>query len=328
MAEHPCFPDTVRMFNRWLNSHCFSGLLSVEVQELLVASVFLDFFPRNRPPTSALAAFFATLKRISSFEWTSFPFFIDFDNSFTSSEKASIQNQFDKSLQSSHYHPLMYFVPSYGRNQGFAPILGEYLLSRMEMNLIVRCCKMSYESLFEYLDYEDKSDMMDYCHLPSSTILSQQAHVILSFSKELFDMEKSMAGDFPAYSVIQTFKNAPSMNISYRDLIVRHCYEAKSFHLQQTVLTNLRREFGKFALFFWNANLGDHVYVIWKPAAFLPKNMSIMDISYKTALILEPSASLSSPSGSQMVVTIPNTLEILTKMLHSCQGYIERFDLI
>ena len=96
--------------------------------------------------------------------------------------------------------------------------------------------------------------------------------------------------------------------------------DANCNFLQEEIIRDLRRQFGQFALFFWNGITGDTVHVVWKPAAILPQNMAILDCAGRFPI------ESSSKEGEAKVVF--NGLEILGRIINACNGYVSSFDIL
>jgi U3 small nucleolar RNA-associated protein 22 len=66
---HPSAGAVVRMAKRWVSSHLLSGLISVEIIELMVANVYTDVdYPVNAPSTVA-AGFLRFLRLLATHDW-------------------------------------------------------------------------------------------------------------------------------------------------------------------------------------------------------------------------------------------------------------------
>ncbi len=65
-SQNPSFADTVRLLERWVAGHYFSGHFEHESLELIVASVYLSTDKSATQPQSSTAGFLRCLSRYSS----------------------------------------------------------------------------------------------------------------------------------------------------------------------------------------------------------------------------------------------------------------------
>ena len=92
---------------------------------------------------------------------------------------------------------------------------------------------------------------------------------------------------------------------------------ATSHPVQEGVVDALRKGFGDIAVFFWNAQRGTEIGILWKPSAFLTRKFSILESRNKLALQSEDSA-------SSATFTVLNTSEIIAQMFRVGDGLIQQ----
>lgn len=83
----------------------------------------------------------------------------------------------------------------------------------------------------------------------------------------------------------------------------------------------MRLKYNKYALFFWNGLKGDAIYIMWKPAAFLPKKLTILESTLRQPVSFDDSG-----KGDQLTIT--NIAELLTNIISACDGLVKCFDMI
>lgn len=91
---YPAFGPTVRLAKRWTWSHFFSGALSEEVIELLVAYVFVRPSP-YLPPASRVTGFLRFLQLLVNHEWALEPLVVDVNGDLTPNDYSKITAKFD-----------------------------------------------------------------------------------------------------------------------------------------------------------------------------------------------------------------------------------------
>lgn len=316
VSAYPCFADTVRHTLQWVANNSFTGLLSHEVVELVVASVFIDPFPKLFPPTTSSSAFLHVLRKISTFEWSSTPLVIDFDlenRSITSEDMTHINQTF---TEFRNYHSMklpIYIVASFDKERNFAPFVWDYDLSRTELNIIVSSSKYSYMALRASLSGGHGEIVASSFVHP---FLQSRCNVVLRFNKELVKKRKTVTGLAPAFATVQTFKNTSAKSVAVKNLIVRWSNAYSNF-IQEEIVDRLRQQFGQYALFFWNGLKGDCVNIIWKPSSFLPKKLSILDCSARV------------PIDSTDVDMCPlNVSELIGRIISICDGHIANVEFL
>ncbi|CAK9267471.1 unnamed protein product [Sphagnum jensenii] len=90
----PAYGPTVRLAKRWMWSHLFSGVISDEVVELLVAYTFVKSAP-NAPPSSRLTGFLRFLLLLVHYDWALAPLVVDVNGDFTTADLDRIVSQFE-----------------------------------------------------------------------------------------------------------------------------------------------------------------------------------------------------------------------------------------
>eukprot|EP00276_Gloeochaete_wittrockiana_P016216 CAMPEP_0184344424 /NCGR_PEP_ID=MMETSP1089-20130417/12936_1 /TAXON_ID=38269 ORGANISM="Gloeochaete wittrockiana, Strain SAG46.84" /NCGR_SAMPLE_ID=MMETSP1089 /ASSEMBLY_ACC=CAM_ASM_000445 /LENGTH=1007 /DNA_ID=CAMNT_0026674261 /DNA_START=18 /DNA_END=3041 /DNA_ORIENTATION=- len=78
--KYAAFSPSVRLAKRWLDCHLFSGRVSDEVVELLVAHVFLHPATHN-VPASEVSGFLGFLRLLSTYRWDQTPLVLHIDGS-------------------------------------------------------------------------------------------------------------------------------------------------------------------------------------------------------------------------------------------------------
>ena len=211
------------------------GFLSYEVIELIVASVCIDSHPKSHPPSTSSAAFLHTLRKLSSFDWINNPLIIDFDGSITSAEYTNISQRFRSFRASDPSQLPIYIVTSAPRSDGqyalteeekYAPFLWDYNLTRSEFSVLMTASKYSFNVLRKILSNPlafvtaNSSAELDFDCMYAD-FLTKRTNVVLKFCKDVVKKRWTLNGLSPSFATFQTYKNAPSKNISAKNLIVR-----------------------------------------------------------------------------------------------------------
>lgn len=210
----------------------FVGLLSHAVVELIVASVYLDPFPKSYPASTSVASLLQVLLLISKYNWKEDPLILDFDSSLTSIEVISIKSSRSSETSQDRSNP-MYITSSYDRCINFAPFQWEYEISTTEMNILKKCAEYSYTKLCDIIS-RPISDIISFgsnsdtsegeltiesicCH----SFILNKCSVVLKFLDDLVKLSYTVNGFTPDLFSLQTFKNTPAKRLSTHNLTVR-----------------------------------------------------------------------------------------------------------
>jgi Nrap protein PAP/OAS1-like domain 5 len=194
-----------------------SGVLNHEAVELLCASVFLDFFPKSRPPSDVLSAFLLVLRLIGDFEWDKHPLIINFGGSVTADDRAVIGEAFAVSkLQANH--EVMYIVPWFSQGPGHSPVqTNPCKLSRMELKILKQCASASEGNLRVCLSTGTVSNLAT---AMSGDHVRSHCNVLMTFSKDL-NLKETSSGLCASFATQKTFANIRSQRTSVRKMIIR-----------------------------------------------------------------------------------------------------------
>ncbi len=92
-------------------------------------------------------------------------------------------------------------------------------------------------------------------------------------------------------------------------------------------IQELKQSFGDIALFLYDELGGDTIAVVWKPKAFLPQPMKISQMFCRTPVILPSSIAdqqkKQKKQGDQVVMLVPNILEIVSSFKKIGEGLVE-----
>ena len=125
-----------------------------------------------------------------------------------------------------------------------------------------------------------------------------------------------------AYSRLKVFSNLSKQETSIDNLIVKEGINGSCMPhpIQEEIVHMLRKGFGDIAIFFWNAQYGSEIGVLWKPAYFLTKKFSILETRNKLAMV--------STENKATTVTVINTSEITAQMLKASNGMLSRINFL
>lgn len=86
------------------------------------------------------------------------------------------------------------------------------------------------------------------------------------------------------------------------------------------LLARLRAEHGHLALFFTNPLHAQAIAVVWRPAAFLPSPMAVLQARRH--------APVAAAGGSGAPVLVPNVMELLAEWRALGQGLVDHIHLL
>jgi len=282
----------------------------VPVLELLVASVYLD--PEyGVAPSSPSAGFRRALLKLASHDWENLPLLVDFAADLVLADRLKISAHFQYARKNAG--PAMFIVSSLCREQDFFPVYTEVSPSAIVLRMMAAAAERSYQQLAAWvsdakcLGDQDVDGIMDSPAPPANVILRFCKSIVSSKSGQQQPPRKLWESlrNGPSFARLKVFSNLSAKETAYNNLVVR---PSESPHpLQEEILVTLRRNYGDVALFFWNGLHGRDVYVVWRPAAFLPKPWKVTLAANRMPL---------SGDGSHSVVA---TSEIVLALL-SCGG--------
>jgi U3 small nucleolar RNA-associated protein 22 len=323
-AKFPTFAGSVRLLDCWLNGHHFSGAVPHEALEMLVASVYLD--PDSGfAPTSPSAGFRKALNRLATFDWESSPLIVDFGGDITAADKGHIQAKFAASRQSRH-SPLLYMTSSADRNTGFTPLSRFDEMDRTAVKLVAAMAKDTSTAYNKWVeDSKSSDDGAAIDAIMKSPTTMDRCNVILQFNEGLINakaIKSELASDWyehlqrgATFARLKVYANLSKKEVSLENLVVKE--GATPHPVQEGVVDALRKGFGDIAVFFWNAQRGTEIGILWKPSAFLTRKFSILESRNKLALQSEDSA-------SSATFTVLNTSEIIAQMFRVGDGLIQQ----
>lgn len=283
------------------------------VLELLVASVYLE--PEyGVAPSSPSAGLRRTLLKLASHDWENLPLLVDFASDLVLADRLKISAHFQFARKNAG--PAMFIVSSLCREQDFFPVYTEASPTTIVLRMMAAAAERSYQQLAAWVRDvkcgvdQDVDGIMDSPAPPANVILRFCKSIVASKNGQqqqqhhpgkLWDSLRSG----PSFARLKVFSNLSAKEIAYNNLVVR---PSESPHpLQEEILDALRRNYGDVALFFWNGLQGRDVYVVWRPAAFLPKPWKVTLAANRMPL---------SGEGSHSVLA---TSEIVLALL-SCGG--------
>jgi hypothetical protein len=335
------FGDTVRLVQSWRDHHCLSSHLSLEIIELIVASVFTekthlannDELPCTNTPQSPTVAFLRTLIRLSQFNWTESILLVDFltysdDDQGLEKTKTRMQEMHTlfKAVKAAGHEPALAVGAQYDENNGFSVAYGLKTPEKSLLPIITGMAKSSAEHLISWMSSPNSADITAVM-LPELNVLSS-CNVVLHFRSSIV-CGKAKAGaeegSASGGSVLNSYVKGPSSarieifsNISKEEksgdcLIGRNT--PLPHPLQVEVLNLLTEEFGHLALFFINNLKGDQIGIRWKPSAFLPARFSMLQCRHHYI-------SSSGEAGSSGTMVL-NAAAVVAEMVNRSNGLVE-----
>ena len=231
-SQYMVFGETVQLLKLWLARHHFSGYLSHEAVELIVAFEFVQGSTLI-PPTTAFAGLLRALNRIGSHDWEEDPFIVDVSGAheITSDIKASITMRFRairnaaKSLPAnaplpSSVNPAMYIVSSSDKINNYEPSLSAKSPEKVVLTMIANAARNSVKILKQWIEapessFEDgESSPVD---LFTSDSIMKRCNYVLQFSKYV---TCSNVDKGPLCARLQTYANITNKELLISNLTV------------------------------------------------------------------------------------------------------------
>jgi U3 small nucleolar RNA-associated protein 22 len=310
-SQHPSYGPSVRLFSSWLCGHSLSGLLSQELIELLVASVYTSPMSESAP-SSPTAGFQKTLVRLAGFDWTNCPLIVDFDGHFDQAKRLKVTSAFSNFRQQANKSRSMYVVSNCDEILDYKPYSDTAGPSKIILDIIQREANTSLDHFSTWFStFEADKDESMLAMIMSSTHLMQGCDITLDFSETLVNKKaaKSSGNEFmkyqsqgPPMARLKMFSNLSEKELSAENLIV---VDGEQNPMHEHVVANLRRAFEDVALFFWNARSATKIGVMWKPSQFMTKKFSVVSSRHHTVT----DAGFSVKNASEIVREMVNTSE-------------------
>ena len=336
--RYKTYGNTVRLFYYWLSRSMFSNYLSIEMVELIVASIYLNNSESNIP-TTAQNGFRLVLLLLGNHDWETEPLVLDFSGDITVAERTTIQAKFDECRKTNSSSKPIYIVSSYDRITGFECNMDNNSFERVVLKMMKNSAFNSWRLLDKFItdalvhvdSFVDKASME---YIVDSQFVSSNLNVNMSFSPHIVCKGKNKGGDNngsnknwgnwenniergPSFARTKLYANLSQQELALKNII---CRPNLSVHpIQYEIIENLRSKFGKYALFFWDEIEGSTVGVIWRPSIFLPKKFSVLESRHHTANTRE-----GEDEGNTMVIF--NVAEVLVEMIAEAKGLIENID--
>lgn len=280
--QFEAFGKTVRLAKRWIASQLLLASplkygsigdhpdcrFTEECVELLVAHIFMSFSPYLSHPNEAQVGFLRFLSLLSSCDWKSTPFVLNFHDKLSKEELSAIELDF---VRRRSQLPLLFIVtPEDTCTSVWTKHLAPVFLYRIQL--------LATEAL-SILETCWKSDTLDY--------MTQIKKVFRTDTQEfdiLIHLKKSMnphsCDNIDAKNAAQFHEYVKSAKVSLPII---------DFDPVQTYLSELRRSFGHVALFLHNTFGGSVIAVVWKPESFKEQDFAVSSvtiyINYKFKLI-------------------------------------------
>ena len=322
-AKFPTYASSVRLLESWLDSHYFSGAVPHEALEMLVASIYVDP-DSGYAPTSPSAGFRKALLRLAVFDWEGSPLIVDFASEITHADRNNLLSKFTASRQGRH-SPMLYMVSSADRHTGFTTLSAFEGIDRAVLRLVIAKAKETSAAYSRWVeDSGSTDDAVAIDSIMKSSTTMDRCNLILQFSECLINAKaiKSELGSQwyeqmqrgAAFARLKVFSNLSKKEVSIENLVVKA--GATSHPVQEEVIETLRKGFGDVAIFFWNAQRGTEVGVLWKPSVFLTHKFSILESRNKIALQSEDS--------SAATIAVVNSSEVVAQMLRVGDGLFQQ----
>jgi len=307
-TSHPSSGAVVRLAKRWLASHMLSGLIPIEVIDLLVAKVYCDQDAPLEAPATATAGFMRVLHLLSNHNWSRRPLIVDPQGHFSDDDFSLIITQFEK-VRGPDYlgGPPMYLISPNDRrlevdedtedpkisksSKIWTPTFSQSLPERVTLSRAGALAKRSLDFTKRCLSGNE---------LDWSAIFRETSSSFLSYSALLrvdpdfvVDRETSSTGDI---DIKLTKESEGDIETSYTRSMRNRFLGPKTMQLKNyrnlqndgissvlynfspidAMITELRRKFGLLALFLYNDLAPEVVAILWRPNRFVAQPFSAM----------------------------------------------------
>ncbi|KAG7481304.1 hypothetical protein MATL_G00065380 [Megalops atlanticus] len=294
--QHSSFGAVCRLAKRWLGAQLFSGDISEDVADLLVASLFLQPAPFT-PPGSPQVGLLRFLHLLSTFDWKNSPLVVNLNGQLTAADYTEIRNDF---IASRETLPVMFIATPKDKK------LSIWTKSGPSVQMLQRLIVVAAESLRVL-----EKQLMD----PSQT---QDVRVALRPPLDAYDVLIHLN---PKQVPLLTQAVDPPHATFSRGTMpgsVPSCGGALpviDFNPVGRYLAELRDAFGDLALFFCDPYGGTVIAVLWKPQAFTPQPFKTSQMSARRVEVTGEEAR-----------TVPNVEAILEDFCIMGEGLVKKVE--
>jgi hypothetical protein len=97
------------------------------------------------------------------------------------------------------------------------------------------------------------------------------------------------------------------------------------FPVQHDVFKIIREKYGHLALVFWSEVMGDSLYLIWKPKAFLPEKFTVLGTVHRFPCVSD--SDLKQEEGSLVTTQVLNVPAIISEIFSEGRGVFADFEM-
>jgi U3 small nucleolar RNA-associated protein 22 len=310
-SKHPAASYVVRLAERWIGTHMLSGLFPHEAVELIVASVFTDPAPFDKPSTIS-CGFLRFLHLLAFHDWERFPLIVDPESHFSNEDRVHIFSEFEATRGDAYLNgPAMYIISPVDKIKSstdtatsFKPAFTLVHPEKVVLKRASALASRSYDFLMNHiLDIndnriyskdkwtsifkEDPQSLLSYSCLlrvnrdfvVDSECSSTNADMIVSTKKEILTpYTRSMISRTEGPKLLQ--KSA------YKNLMSSDSITC-NFNPIDVVVDQLRSQLGHLAVFFYNAHSPDVIAALWRPSIFSGQPFTAMNSEFKRPIDIE-----------------------------------------
>uniref|UniRef100_A0A3B4DB22 Nucleolar protein 6 n=1 Tax=Pygocentrus nattereri TaxID=42514 RepID=A0A3B4DB22_PYGNA len=295
--QHPCFGAVCRLAKRWLGAQLFSGHISEDAADLLVASLFLQPAPFT-PPSSPQVGLLRFLHLLSSFDWRNSPLVVNLNSKLTAADYTQIKNHFMLSRESL---PVMFIATPNDKNVSIWTKEGP------SVQVLQRIVTVAAESLrvleAQLINPRQKQDVRVVFRPPLDTY-----DVLIHLRSKQVPLSAN-AVDRPTTTVLRG-------NLDGEVRSSGGPFPVVDFDPVRLYLSELRDAFGDLALFFCDPYGGTVIAVLWKPKAFQAQ-------PFKTSLMNASKVEV----AEDVATTVPNVEAIVQDFQIIGEGLVQKVEL-
>ena len=275
-SHYHAYAPTVRLAKRWIASQMFSGYLSEEAIELIVASIFVG----AEHPNSAMCGFLRFLRILAKFDWKTEPLIVNLNGEMKSEEIHAIQENFTTNRTQ---HPTMFISTPYSHNRSI------WTQSNPSQQILLRMKLLADAAL--------KLCSLDGPHVVSRSLVKQMFRPAVGDFDVVIEVNKMFV---PLHHMsLETCDTESPQGVTGKSNLTAHALPVVEFNPVHMFVEELREAFNDVAMFFWDVYGGLKIGVVWKRNNLGEQTFKILNAQYKTV------AEKESTSGLCVVPNIP-----------------------
>ena len=255
--KHTSFSRAVRLAKRWVNTHMFSGIVSDEAVELLVAFLYQHPAPLA-PPVFGHVGFLRFLKLLSTFNWKSEPLILDTTELLGAGEVSEMVQRFKEDRSA---YPAMTILTPWDKHRSIwtkagpsPPLLRRMVVFARETEKLLKAHVAAGASL-DFGGLPDAKQLFR-TSLADYDVLIRLKHSELPRVGERIDHHVEVEQSKKK----RTYKNLEGAKKKVADTLPLVDHDPVILYIK-----DLQQHYGHTATFFYDQLGGDTIGVVWDP---------------------------------------------------------------